>query len=65
MSMSGCKECITNKVWIQFLPDNFLHKCIVCNQKGIRQTRTIVYGRFFAIIMYLVFFFLAYYMFVS
>jgi len=63
--MNGCKECITNKVWIQFLPNNFLHKCIVCNQKGIRQTKTIVCGQYFAIIMYLVFFFLAYYMFVS
>ena len=63
--MSDCKECITNKVWIKFLPDNFLSKCLVCKHKGIRQTRTIVYGRYFATIMYLLFFFLAYYMYVS
>ena len=63
--MSYCKECITNKVWIQFLPDNFLDKCTVCNQIGVRETKTIIYGRYFAIIMYLLFFFLAYYVFVS
>ena len=56
--MSNCKECITNKVWIQFLPDNFLYNCLVCNQKGVKQTKAIVYGRYFAIIMYLLLFFI-------
>ena len=63
--MSDCQECIINKVWIKFLPDNFLSKCPVCKNKGIRQTRAIIYGRYFAIIMYLLFFFIAYYMYVS
>lgn len=63
--MSDCKECITNKIWIQFLPDNFLRKCLYCNQKGVKQTKTIIYGRYFALIMYSIFFFLAYYIFVS
>ncbi len=63
--MSDCKECIRNKVWTQFLPDNFLNKCLVCNRKGVKQTKIFIYGRYFAIIMYLLFFFLAYYVFVS
>ena len=63
--MSDCKECIRNKVWTQFLPDNFLNKCLVCNQKEVKKKKIFVYGEYFVIIMYLLLFFLAYYVFVS
>ncbi len=63
--MSDCKECISNNIWIKFLPEIFFSTCLNCDQKGIRQTKITVYGVYFVIFTYLLFFFLAYYVFIN
>ena len=60
--MNNCKKCIKNKFWLKFLPENFLQKCHLCNQYGMKRTKSTIFGEYFAIVIYIIFFLLAYYM---
>ncbi len=52
--MSECMQCIKNQFWIKFLPERMLMTCIICKERGIKYTKTLRYGGYFSILIYLV-----------
>ena len=47
-----CKKCITDDIWVKFLPSGFLMKCESCKKLGIQLNKALKLGGTISIIIY-------------
>jgi hypothetical protein len=52
----SCKQCITDEIWVKFLPQEILNKCTYCNEIGLPITKKLKVAGTTSIIIYIIFF---------
>jgi len=50
----NCKKCITDEVWVKFLPEDLLNKCTYCNEIGLPITKLLKVAGTITIFIYII-----------
>jgi len=54
-----CKKCITDEIWVKFLPEDILNRCFYCDEIGVQLTKVLKIAGTVTIFVYIVFFSIA------
>ena len=54
-----CKKCITDEIWVKFLPEDILNRCLYCDEIGLQLTKVLKIAGTVTIFVYIVFFSIA------